>query len=107
MAPVDLQSDPRRQGTLRRAGNVFCTDRADGAATPFGNDRGLARFRVLARLSLRHAHVGCLGAAGLLCPWLPASLQVNRVPDPTDTQTSILYAILTILLPRYWIRPRP
>ena len=65
------------QATLRCARNVFCTDQQDGAAMPFGDDRGLARFRVLAQLGLRHAHRGCLGGAGLLCPWLPASLQVK------------------------------
>ena len=66
-APMEQHEfDLRLQGTLRCARNVLCTDQQDGAAMPFGDDRGLARFRVLARLTLRHAHRGCLGGAGLL-----------------------------------------
>ena len=67
------------QGTLITAQNVYCTDEADGSAMPFGDPRGLARFRTLSRLSLRHAHRGCLGGAGLPCTWLPVSLQVGTL----------------------------
>ena len=41
------------------------------------NSPGLARFSVLSELSLRHAQRASMGATGLACPWLPASLRVS------------------------------
>ena len=67
----------RSQGTLQCARNVCCTDEEDGSPAAFVGRQGLARFRKLTQLSLRHAHRGSLGARGSPCAWLPAALQVS------------------------------